>query len=183
VVSCAVLAGGSVFELETLLSSVETKVRAVPGIRFSENTMTYADRDTYGMYRGSAAAGTGDGPGPGPGLMGADTLIGNDVRNADGDELGEIIEIMLDMRTGQVAYAVLSFGGLLGMGDKLFAVPWSALTLDTMNKRFVLNVEQQRLEDAPGFEKDQWPDMADPAWRDAIRTYYGVRPHHDELRP
>ena len=120
--------------------------------------MNYEDRDTYGMYRGSAAA--GDGEGPGPGLMGADTLIGNDVRNADGDELGEIKEIMLDVRSGRVAYAVLSFGGFLGMGERLFAVPWSALTLDPMNRRFVLNVDPERLKGAPGFDSDNWPDMA-----------------------
>ena len=134
--------------------------------------MNYEDRDTYGMYRGSAAA--GDGEGPGPGLMGADTLIGNDVRNADGDELGEIKEIMLDVRSGRVAYAVLSFGGFLGMGERLFAVPWSALTLDTVNKRFVLGVDKERLDDAPGFDKDKWPDMRDPAWRNEINTYYGT---------
>lgn len=58
---------------------------------------------------------------------------------------------MLDMRSGRVSYAVLSFGGFLGMGQKLFAVPWEALELDTSEKRFVLNVEKGRLKDAPGF--------------------------------
>jgi hypothetical protein len=149
--------------------------------RYLEVIMSYEDRDTFGMYRGSAAA--GDDEGPGPGLMGADTLIGNDVRNADGDELGEIKEIMLDVRSGRVAYAVLSFGGFLGMGEKLFAVPWRALTLDTMNKRFVLNVDPERLEGAPGFDADNWPDMADPAWNDEIHAYYGIQPHRDELLP
>lgn len=75
--------------------------------------MSYEGRDTRAMYRGRTAA---DGEGPGPGPMGADTLIGNHVRNGDGDELGENREIMLDVRSGRVAYAVLSFGGFLGMG-------------------------------------------------------------------
>ena len=65
------------------------------------------------------------------------------------------------------------------MGDKLFAVPWSALTLDTENKRFVLDVEKERLEGAPGFDKDQWPDMADPTWAKSIHAYYGVTPYSD----
>ena len=112
--------------------------------------------------------------GPGPGLMGATTLIGDDVCNPHGEDVGEIKEIMLDMRNGEVAYAVLSFGGFLGMGEKLFAVPWRALQLDTENKRFVLNVDQDRLKNAPGFHKSNWPDMADQSWAREIHTYYGT---------
>lgn len=132
--------------------------------------MSYEDRDTYGMYKGTT------GSGPGPDLMGADTLIGNDVYNHEGDDLGDIKEIMLDVRSGKVSYAVLSFGGFLGMGEKLFAVPWNALTLDTKNKRFVLNVEEHRLKDAPGFDKDKWPNMADESWAKDIHLYYGTKP-------
>jgi hypothetical protein len=83
---------------------------------------------------------------------------------------------MLDMHNGRVCYAVLSFGGFLGMGKKLFAVPWSALTLDTKNKRFVLNVEKDRLKQAPGFDKDKWPNMVDQAWAKEIHSYYGTTP-------
>lgn len=75
--------------------------------------------------------------GPGPDLMGSSSINGNDVYNQQDESLGNIKEIMLDMHTGRVSYAVLSFGGFLGMGDKLFAVPWSALKLDTVNKRFI----------------------------------------------
>ena len=132
----------------------------------------YLTRDNFGMYASNA-----DGKGPGPALMGADTLLGNDVVNTNGDDLGDIKEFMLDMGSGKVAYAVLSFGGMLGMGDKLFAVPWRALTLDTDNKRFVLDVSKDRLENAPGFDKDQWPDMADATWNKQIHDYYGVTPY------
>jgi sporulation protein YlmC with PRC-barrel domain len=111
--------------------------------------MNYEERDSFGMYK----AGPDLRRGPGPQMMGADTLVGNDVYNHKGEDLGDVKEIMLDMRTGKVAYAVLSFGGFLGMGEKLFAVPWNALTLDTKNKRFVLTVEKERLKDAPGFDK------------------------------
>lgn len=137
--------------------------------------MNYLERDTYGMYR----SGDGTGPdmrhGPGPELMGADTLVGNDVFNRKNENLGDIKEIMLDMRSGQVAYAVLSCGGFLGMGGKLFAVPWDALELDLENKRFVLDVEKGRLATAPGFDKDKWPNMADPKWAEGIHAYYGTR--------
>ena len=118
--------------------------------------MSYLDRDPYGMYR------TPSDSGPGPRLMGADTLMGEDVSNAQGEDLGDIKEIMLDMQTGEIAYAVLSFGGLMGMGTKLFAVPWQALQLDTTNKRFILDVPKDKLEQAPGFDKDNWPDLASP---------------------
>ena len=132
--------------------------------------MSYADRDRYGMYKGSA------GQGPGPALMGADTLIGDSVVNAQEDNLGDIKEIMLDMRTGQIAYAVLAFGGFLGMGEKLFAVPWQALQLDTVNKRFVLNVDKDRLQPAPGFDPTAWPDMSDVGWANQIHSFYGTDP-------
>lgn len=115
--------------------------------------------------------------GPGPELMGAKTLIGDDVYNHKEEDIGNIKEIMLDMRNGKVAYAVLSFGGFLGMGEKLFAVPWNALTLDTVNERFILNVEKERLKNAPGFDPDAWPNMADPIWVEEIHAYYGTKPY------
>ncbi|MFN3789345.1 PRC-barrel domain-containing protein [Massilia sp.] len=132
--------------------------------------MSYADRDKYGMYRNTRSTG------PGPALMGADTLIGDSVVNAQEEDLGDIKEIMLDMQTGQVAYAVLAFGGFLGMGEKLFAVPWQALHLDTVNKRMVLNVDKERLKNAPGFDKDAWPDMSDVGWAGGIHSFYGTDP-------
>ena len=141
--------------------------------------MNYEDRDTYGMYKRSAADAAGPDlrHGPGPELMGADTLVGNDVFNEEGEDLGEIKEIMLDMQSGRVGYAVLSFGSFLGMGEKLFAVPWDALKLDTEHKRFVLNVEKDRLKQAPGFDRGKWPNMADQSWAKGIHSYYGTKPH------
>ena len=133
--------------------------------------MNYEERDSYGMYKGTLRTG------PGPALMGADTLVGNDVYNGQGEDLGDVKEIMLDMSTGRVSYAVLSFGGILGMGKKLFAVPWDALTLDTVNKRFTLNVEKERLENAPGFDNGSWPNMADQTWVKGIHDYYGTKPY------
>jgi sporulation protein YlmC with PRC-barrel domain len=104
-------------------------------------------------------------------------LTGNHVRNAAGEDLGKIEDIMLDVPTGRIAYAVLSFGGFLGIGSKLFAVPWEALRLDRRNDEFVLDVDRQRLENAPGFDKDNWPDMAEPTFGRLIYEYYGVKPY------
>ncbi len=127
----------------------------------------YVSRDNFGMYASSVS-------GPGPKLMGADTLLGNDVYNKNGDDLGDIKEFMIDMASGKIAYAVLSFGGLLGMGDKLFAVPWAALTLDTANKRFTLNVAKEALKEAPGFNQDRWPTMSDKTWASGVHKFYGT---------
>ncbi len=113
-------------------------------------------------------------------VMGCGTLSGDTVRNSAGEDLGKVKEIMLDVPTGRVAYAVLSFGGFLGMGNKLFAVPWQALTLNERDKEFVLNVDKQTLENAPGFDKDNWPDMADPQWGSQIFKYYGYTPYWEE---
>jgi sporulation protein YlmC with PRC-barrel domain len=134
--------------------------------------MSYLDRDTYGIYRSDD---TSDNSGPGPRLMGADTLIGEDVYNRQEEDLGDIKEIMLDIRSGQVAYAVLSFGGWMGMGDKLFAVPWQALELDTVNKRFLIDVSKDHLKNAPGFDKDNWPDMASTEFSTQLHNFYGTQ--------
>ena len=119
--------------------------------------MSNEDSNTYDINKKNDA-------GPGPKLMGADTLIGNDVYNRAEEDLGDIKEIMLDMENGKIVYAVLSFGGVLGIGEKLFAVPWGELALDTENKRFILNVEKDKLENASGFDKENWPKLANPFW-------------------
>jgi sporulation protein YlmC with PRC-barrel domain len=131
--------------------------------------MSYLDRDRLGIYRDRTNEG------PGPHLMGADTLMGEDVYNRDNVQLGDIKEIMLDMQGGQIAYAVLSFGGILGMGDKLFAVPWEALQLDIVNKRFILDCSKEKLENAPGFDKDRWPDMASAEFSTQIYNFYDIQ--------
>jgi hypothetical protein len=91
-----------------------------------------------------------------------------------------LLLIKLTPNLGGLGYAVLSFGGFLGVGEKLFAVPWSALTLDTTNKRFILEVDKEQLKDAPGFDADQWPDMIDPVWSDQIHSYYGTKPYSND---
>lgn len=118
-----------------------------------------------------------DKQGPGPRLMGASTLSGDDVRNGSDEKLGEIKEIMIDVPTGRVAYAVMSVGGLFGLGDKLFAIPWSALELDPGNHCFRMDAEPELFKNAPGFDKDSWPSMADETWARSVHTYYGAIPY------
>lgn len=112
--------------------------------------------------------------GPGPRLMGADTLIGDHIHNLKNEHLGTVKEIMLDMQTGRVSYVVMASGGVLTIGEKLFAVPWEALALDTANHRMTLNIDKERIENAPGFDKDNWPDMANQAWASEVHNYYGT---------
>lgn len=138
--------------------------------------MSYEDKDAFGMYGDNrAGAGPETRKGPGPELMGADTLVGSDVYNLKGEDIGDIKEIMLDMRSGRVGYAVLSFKPFLSLREKLFAVPWGALTLDTEHKRFTLNVDKDRLKDAPGFDTSHWPNMADQTWENEIHSYYRTK--------
>jgi sporulation protein YlmC with PRC-barrel domain len=110
-------------------------------------------------------------------VLSASTLTGDRVRNRDGEDLGKIEELMIDVINGRIAYAVLSFGGFLGLGDKLFAIPWDAMELRGDEHKFVLNVDKEVLRNAPGFDKDNWPDMADPDWGLNIYRHYGVRPY------
>jgi sporulation protein YlmC with PRC-barrel domain len=114
-------------------------------------------------------------------VLAASTLTGDRVLNAAGEDLGNVDEIMLDLPTGRVAYAVLSFGGVLGMGNTLFAVPWNALTVNEDEQCFVLDVDKRTLETAPGFDKDNWPDMADASWGSQIHSHYGTEPYWGEV--
>lgn len=117
--------------------------------------------------------------GPGPRLMTAGTLVGDKVVNRQGETLGSIDEIMLDVTLGRVAYAVMAAGGFMGLGEKLFAIPWNALTLDTDRKCFVLDANKETFRDAPGFDKDHWPEEADTTWHQAVHRHYGSRPYWD----
>lgn len=112
-----------------------------------------------------------------PRCLSTDTISGDAVKNRAGDDLGEIKELMIDVVSGRVAYAVLSFGGFLGLGNKLFALPWSALELDAANKCFILDVTKEQLTKAPGFDKDNWPDFASAQFHKDTYAYYGSKPY------
>lgn len=105
-------------------------------------------------------------------LMSANTITGDEVCNLQDEKLGKIQDVMLDMTNGKIRYAVLASGGFLGIGDRLFAVPWKALKQDKENNRFMLDVDVERLKNAPGFDKDHWPNMADATWNSTVESYY-----------
>ncbi len=109
--------------------------------------------------------------------LGAHTLIHDKVVNLDGQEIGRIEELMIDVTTGRVAYAVLLFGGFMGIGTKLFALPWSALTVDEAKKRFVVNITKESLEQLPGFDKDHWPDLDDLQYAAGVYRHWGATPY------
>jgi sporulation protein YlmC with PRC-barrel domain len=109
------------------------------------------------------------------GLSAASTLMGHRVLTAAGEELGNIEEIMLDLRSGRIAYAVLSFSGFPGIANKRFPVPWNALRIDPTE--LILDMDRKTFEGAPDFDKGNLPDMADPAFGRAVHKHYGRRPY------
>src|ERR1700744_1497443 len=122
--------------------------------------------DPQGSAPGSGAqiVGSGTGDGPGSDVMAAAALKGTTVISSDGADVGKISDIMLDVRSGRIAYAVLSEGGFLGMGANLHAIPWNALTIDTDAACFHVSIAAQRIKDDPGFDKDHWPSLPDASW-------------------
>ena len=105
-------------------------------------------------------------------LLSSSSIAGTDVKNLVGENLGEVKELMINTNTGKVEYAVLSFGGFLGMGDKYFAVPWNAFNVDRVEEELILDASKERLENAPGFDKDNWPSTASPYFK-SVSDYYG----------
>jgi sporulation protein YlmC with PRC-barrel domain len=110
-------------------------------------------------------------------LARADTLIGMDVENAQGQGLGEIEDLAINTKDGRIAYAALAYGGWLGIGENLAAVPWEALKLDMAERQFVLNLDKDKLQNAPRFAKDQYPQTLDRKWLSDMYAYYGARPY------
>ena len=99
------------------------------------------------------------------------------VQNAAGEELGTIKDLVIDFNSGQIQYAALDFGGFLGVGDKLFAVPWSSFkyvegTGIRSDRHLALNITKQQLKNAPGIDKNHWPDVADPNWTEEVDKFY-----------
>lgn len=107
------------------------------------------------------------------GALSANRLIGDPVVNRKGEKLGKIEDLVIHPKGFCVEYAVLSFGGFLGMGDKRFAVPLEALKLSPEERKFILDVDKERLKAAPGFDKDRLPDVSDRAFGTAVYGFYG----------
>ena len=112
------------------------------------------------------------------GIVRASKIIGETVVNRQSENVGKIHEVVIDAKKNRVAYVVLSFGGFLGMGNKLFAMPWSAFEFAKPENKLILNVDKEKLKAAPGFDQDaKWPDFADRTWGNSIYSYYGYEPY------
>ncbi len=110
---------------------------------------------------------------PAMNLLKASDLKGDKVKNKANEDLGKIEEIMIQLDSGRIGYAVLSFGGFLGMGNKLFAVPWHAMSFDSGKREYILNMPKSELKNAPGFDKNNWPDTENPDWDKEVQGFYG----------
>jgi len=115
------------------------------------------------------------------GIMDSAKIVGCKVENPKGENLGKIENLMLDLSEGRILYAVLSFGGFLGMGDKLFPVPVDALAFRTNEKgnleRCIVDIDKETLKNAPGYEKDKLPSTADRTFATKVYTHYGSTPY------
>jgi sporulation protein YlmC with PRC-barrel domain len=106
-------------------------------------------------------------------VLTATSIIGDDVENPNGDTLGEIKDIMIDLYDGSIEYIILQSGGFLGIGDKLFAIPYSALRLNPDKQIFILDRDDEYVKNAPGFDQNHWPETNDHY--DDIDNYWGSR--------
>jgi sporulation protein YlmC with PRC-barrel domain len=110
-------------------------------------------------------------------LLGTTGFYGDSVYDPAGKFLGEIEELVLDIHSGRIAYALLAVGGFLGMGQKMFAIPWSTITIDRVYQRCVVNIDLERLIDAPSLDGDPLPRMADPGWASRVHAYFDCKPY------
>lgn len=102
----------------------------------------------------------------------AASIIGDKVENVDGENIGKINNLMINISDGTVEYAVIEFGSVLGIGGKLFAVPFSELLVNPNRKIFVLDRDKDYLKEIPGFDKEHWPDTNDHRYFEDVNTYW-----------
>lgn len=180
----------SVKDSKIFLSLDEQALKNAPGFDKdawpdkADSAAYYKQTDQYYDKNSTAqpAAGRMEGATPTPMAEGLtwnrrlSSLVGADVKSPTGENLGDIKDVIIDWKTGKVQYDVLSFGGTMGIGDKLFAVPPTALQSKPDSKELVLAIDQQRLKDAPGFNKDNWPNFSDPNWQKTNDQFYAPQP-------
>lgn len=106
-------------------------------------------------------------------LIASDKVEGTAVYNRQGERLGSVYNFMVNKMTGQAAYAVMSFGGFLGIGERYHPLPWKALTYDTHLGGYVVDLDRSRLENAPSYGRTDVPDWDDAAYGRRVSDYYG----------
>ena len=115
-------------------------------------------------------------------VLTASSLKGTSIINNKGENLGELKDLMIDLLSGNIAYAVVSFGGFLGMGNKLFAMPWEAFVVDERKEKLVANIDKEVLENAPGFDENNWPKRPTRDFISQVHSHYGYKPYWDRDR-
>jgi hypothetical protein len=110
-------------------------------------------------------------------LIAADKVEGTAVYNVAQEKIGSIENIMIDKLSGKVAYAVMSFGGFLGIGDNHYPLPWSMLKYDTRVGGYVVNLDKKVLEGAPSYKPRDRIDWDDQKWGRRVHDYYGIAPY------
>jgi sporulation protein YlmC with PRC-barrel domain len=118
-----------------------------------------------------------DSVGPDLRLVTASTLTGHKVFNRNGETLGEIADIVLDVPRGCIAYAVMGVGGFLGVGERRVALPFTALTLDAERQCFLMDASLAAFETAPAFDDSKWAATPELGWHEEVHRYYGARPY------
>ena len=108
------------------------------------------------------------------------SLSKNGVTNENGEDLGKVEDIMVDLETGKISFVVISTGGMLGRDNRLFAVPWEAMKVSLHDKKFILNVTKETMSNAPSFNKNAWPDLSNLGWLREVYAYYGYQPYWKE---
>ena len=108
-------------------------------------------------------------------MIAASKVNGTKVYNAAGESLGSVYDLMLDKQSGRVSYAIMSFGGFLGIGEKYHPLPWSELTYNTAQDGYVANLDKRILENAPSFGTADVPDWSSATYRTGIDDYYRAR--------
>ena len=112
-------------------------------------------------------------------LIGANQVQGTTVYNTSSEKLGSVADVMIDKESGRIAYAVLSFGGFLGIGDRYYPLPWEKLRYDTELGGYIVDVDRETLEGAPSYSDDAAASWNDDAWGRNVYAYYGVHPYWD----
>ena len=110
-------------------------------------------------------------------LISSDKAVGTTVYNRQGEHLGSVYNLMIDKYSGQVAYAVMSFGGFLGMGESYHPLPWRTLTYDTRKGGYVVDLDRRRLETAPSYTSSTAPNWSDRTYGHRVDEFYGVSPY------
>lgn len=110
-------------------------------------------------------------------LISSEKVVGTPVYNRQDEHLGSVHSIMLDKVSGQVAYAVMSFGGFLGIGESYHPLPWRVLTYDVNRGGYVVDIDRHKLEGAPNYSANATPDWSDRTYGSRIDEYYGISPY------